>query len=182
MRRLAALLCLIVLCAGCSISPPKPSATHTLTPTVPLKTFPAKGHPSAILADASSIWVTDDQQDSLARLDARTLKDVWRVKICRAAVAMARAHGVLWIACSLDNQVLRVEAATGTLLGKVKTGGDPVDITYGFGSLWTANLKAKTLTRIDEKTARATTTIKILQGVVRVSAGHGAVWVTGETN
>lgn len=183
MERPAALGVLVAaLLASCSPSPPKARPTPSPTATVAVKTFPVKGHPNAILADASSLWVTDDQGNSVARLDATTAKQIWRLKICKAAVAMARARGVLWIACSLDDEVLRVDEATGTLLGKVKTGGDPVDVTYGFGSLWTANLKDKTVTRIDEKTARATATIKIAQGVVRLSAGHGAVWVTGETN
>jgi outer membrane protein assembly factor BamB len=82
------------------------------------KTFPMKGHPTAIQADASSVWFTDDQGNSLARVDATTARVIWRTKVCKAAVAMVRAHGSLWIVCSLDNQVLRVDAATGRLLGK----------------------------------------------------------------
>src|SRR5690242_14643855 len=126
MKRLA-LLSIAAVLASCSSSPPKPTPTPSPSPTAVTKAFPVKGHPTAIAADASSVWFTDDLGQSLARVDAATAKEIWRTKICKAAPAMVRVHGVLWLVCSLDNTVMRVDAATGKLLGKVKTGGDPVD-------------------------------------------------------
>jgi serine/threonine protein kinase/DNA-binding beta-propeller fold protein YncE len=149
-------------------------------------TIPAGKGPDGIDVQGNSVWVSDADENTLTRIDARTNKRIGDpITVGRNPDGVAAEPGVVWVANTDSGTVTRVETtklgssgpqATGT--SNIKVGSEPEGISLGKQLVWVSNGGDDTQSRID----RASTTvlnppIGVGNKPIGVFVGPTAVWV-----
>jgi hypothetical protein len=128
----------------------------------------------SVAADATGAWVSDQLDNVVVRVSARTNRVIRRV-VVGAPSAVATGGGALWVASQLDRAVWRIPGC-GAPRTKVPLPGEPVGIAFGTGALWVAGGKAGAVWRIDNRTCGVTSR-RVGVAVAAVAVGPGAVWI-----
>ena len=128
-------------------------------------TIPVGGSPDGMAADGGLIWVTDQVQNVVKRVDAATNKRSGpAIPVGRNPDGVAAEDGVIWVA-SLDSGTLtRLEASDDgsvTRTGTVDLPGEPEGVSLGEQLVWVTNGSGGTVARIDRAEATAIGSIDI---------------------
>jgi YVTN family beta-propeller protein len=91
--------------------------------------------PSAIALGFGSVWVTDQENDKLYRLDDRGLSTE-TIDVGRGPTAVAIGEGAVWVANGGDGTVTKVDPGTDDVVATIKTGNYPAGIAAGGGAVW----------------------------------------------
>ena len=92
--------------------------------------------PADIAAGAGAVWVVDQINDRLVRLDASSGGVTARIAVGRGARAVAVGAGSVWVACFLDRTVVRVDPITNRVVSRIKVAESPRDVAVGAGGVW----------------------------------------------
>jgi streptogramin lyase len=98
-----------------------------------------------------AVWVLDDSEGILVKLDPRTGKPIGRFSVGGNPRTMGAGLGSIWVADSTGT-VSKVDPDTGAVPGPLRVGAGPTSITTGFGKVWVANRGDETISRIDPVT------------------------------
>jgi YVTN family beta-propeller protein len=108
-----------------------------------------KGSEICVAPEAIGIWVVNDLDNSVSRLDPATYAVLATTKVgSKPTDAIVGADGMLWVANNGDGTVTRIDPATDKVVDTVTTGGGPFVIRAGFGDVWTADFKGLNLFRL----------------------------------
>lgn len=135
------------------------------------------GTPKAIAADGQMVWVSDDVDHAVARIDPATNTIVERVTLASVgAVAgpvspfgLAIDGDALWVSDFDQGVVLRVDTRTKKVTMVVSNVDHPEGIAVGFGSVWVVEHRLGSLARIDPSTGT------IIASVALPGTGKSAV-------
>jgi YVTN family beta-propeller protein len=169
--------------------------------------IPVGRAPAAIAAGAGDLWVTNNLDDTVTRLDPRERRIVETIPVGDGPVGVAAGHGAVWVANTEDHSLSRIDPGPSTAppdrastlwpsrgqtrrsvfgAGRVTAGRVTATITVGRGprgvatderGVWVTNSLDDSVSRIDPETNRVAETIPVGAGPTAVVSGAGAVWV-----
>jgi YVTN family beta-propeller protein len=93
--------------------------------------------PSHVATGAGAVWITDQLDDRVARVDAATGKIVAFIRVGRGASGVTVGAGSVWVANSLDGTVSRIDPRANRVVATVAVTGSPRDVAVGAGAVWT---------------------------------------------
>jgi len=136
-------------------------------------------NPSAIAVGAGGVWVVDDADNTLTRIDPASASAVTATTaVGRGPSAVAAGTNAVWVANTQDDTVARVDPRTGSVTRTIRVGRRPTGLAVGAGAVWVANSLSGTVSRIDPKTGRVEATIEVGEAPQGVTVAHGEVWVS----
>jgi YVTN family beta-propeller protein len=133
--------------------------------------------PAAITAAKGELWVTNNLDDSVTRVDPRAARATHTIPAGDGPVGIAAGQGAVWVANTEDDSVSRIDPANGRVTATIDAGRGPRGVAVGEGGVWVANSLDDSVTRIDPGTNRVAETIPVGAGPTAVAVGGGAVWV-----
>jgi serine/threonine-protein kinase len=102
-----------------------------VTATVPLSFLATK-----LAALPSGVWVLDNRDNAVVRIDPRTNRVVAKLRVGHAPAGIAASRGVIWVANAGDGTVSRIDAKSDRVVSTIKVGSDPSDLAAGEGGVW----------------------------------------------
>jgi YVTN family beta-propeller protein len=133
--------------------------------------------PAAIATGAGDLWVTNNVDGTVTRVDPRAGRVVATIPVGRGPVGVSASHGAVWVANAEEDTVSRIDARSERVVATIPVGRDPRAIAAGEGAIWVTNSLNDSVTRIDPATNRVAETIPVGAGPTAVAVGGGAVWV-----
>jgi ABC-type transport system substrate-binding protein/class 3 adenylate cyclase len=133
--------------------------------------------PSAIAAGAGSVWVTNNADGTVTRIDPATLVPT-TIPVGHGPAAVAVNAAGAWIANAGDNRLVRVDTATNAVAGGTRVGDGPTAVLATPTALWVANGRDGTVMRLDPHSGEVEKKIR-LGGTPNAFASAGEhVWVS----
>jgi virginiamycin B lyase len=138
----------------------------------------------ALWADATGVWVIDQFDGQLLRVDPATNAIV--AQIPRTPFSdgfLASAAGAVWETDFDGSDLLRVDPSSNQVTATIPLGDDaaPEGVASTAGALWIANHHAGTVSRVDPATNAVTATVPVTEaghdGPSELAAGATGVWV-----
>jgi DNA-binding beta-propeller fold protein YncE len=153
------------------------------------KAIPVGKHPGGLALAAGSLWVTEDVDNTVTRVDPATGAVTGTVRLHGAnfpdpSLAVTGA-GSLWVAARTTGTLSRVDPRTGKLLATLKAPPVVDDLLFADGSLWVASFDPyrcsgdrcfSRLTRIDPRTNGVGAALDV-DSPVGLAFGYGSLWV-----
>jgi YVTN family beta-propeller protein len=108
----------------------------------------AKGGSVCVDVHDDGVWVSNENDGSVTKLDPATNAVVGTVKVGRAPADGVRGpDGLEWIPNQGDGTVSLLDPATNTVVQTLHVGGLPFVVRTGFGSMWVDDFTGHTLAR-----------------------------------
>ena len=135
--------------------------------------------PSAIATGAGGVWVTDDVDNTVARIDPASANAVTATTpVGLGPSAVATGAGAVWVANTQDNTVVRIDPRTAIATDRIPVGRRPTGVAVGKGAVWVANSLSGTVSRIDPRDREVEETIETGEAPQSLTVAHGMVWVS----
>jgi YVTN family beta-propeller protein len=134
--------------------------------------------PSAVTVGDGWVWVANSDDNTVSRVNPRTVGVVAAITVGRRPSAVASGGGSIWVANEADDSVHRIDTDSSSTTATIPVGDGPTAVAYGDGAVWVANGADGTLSRIDPETNRVAATIDVGNRPSGIAIGAGAVWVT----
>jgi YVTN family beta-propeller protein len=131
----------------------------------------------AVAVGEGSVWAVTGGLGRLARIDARTNKNVGAIEAGVVPAGVAVGGGGVWVSDVYGNAVTRVDPKTNVVVETMKVGQGPTAVAYGEGSVWVAASLDDSVVRIDPATNAPVATIAVGDLPAGIAVGEGAVWV-----
>jgi YVTN family beta-propeller protein len=134
--------------------------------------------PSAMVADAGSLWLADPGAGTVSRVDlaARTVVD--RVPVGGTPGALAAGAGAIWVASVPGESVKRIDPHSGTISQTIALGGArAAALAFGAGRLWVADVTDNSLLAFDPGSGTVQRTLRLGLQPTGLAIGNGALWV-----
>ncbi len=136
--------------------------------------------PDAIATGAGAIWITAAGENSVLRLEGKTLGVRQTIPVGNGPSGVAVGGGAVWVANGLDGTVSRIDPRANKVVQTTQVGSGPAAIAYGLGSVWVANRSDQTVSRIDPRSGNVVETLAAGTDAAAIAAGEGAVWVVDQ--
>jgi YVTN family beta-propeller protein len=141
--------------------------------------FAVGNSPIAIAAGAGAVWVADDADGTLTRIDPASENAVLETTTLGGAPsAVAVGGGAVWVTNAEDNRVARIDPERGGVTGATRVGSRPTGVAVGEGSVWVANSLSGTVSRLDPRTGEVEATVEVGEAPTDLVVADGLVWVT----
>ena len=115
--------------------------------------IPVGNSPSGIDTGFGAVWVVDDVDNELLRIDPRSAGAVTAATpVGQSPVAITAGEGAVWVANAGDDTVSRIDPETSAVTTTIAVSGRPTGIAAGAGGVWVANSAAGTVSRINPET------------------------------
>jgi YVTN family beta-propeller protein len=141
--------------------------------------------PGAITQGFGSLWVANLDDQTVSRVDPRTLRTLRTFSVGGPPTGLATAGGKVWVVASSPGAnhvaVSRIDPQFDTITRAAKIGnvvpGSPGAVAARADALWVAPSSGE-LTRLDPQTGRPVKQLDPNAGPTGIDLGGGAVWVT----
>ena len=100
--------------------------------------YPLPFGPDAVAVAEGTVWVANQLDDSVTRVDARSGRVGRTIEVGHEPVALAASKGLVWVANRLDGTVSRIDAKTNRVTATVAVGDTAEDVAVGAGVVWVA--------------------------------------------
>jgi YVTN family beta-propeller protein len=141
--------------------------------------------PRAVALGEGSIWVANQGDATVSRIDPVTNRTEAVIEVGRRPVAIAFGEGSIWVVNRLNHSVSRIDTSRNEVIATIdlETTRGPSSIAVGEGAVWVAvdsdwpGPNPPEFHRIDPGSNRDVATIPGKEAVwVVVAAGEGAAW------
>jgi YVTN family beta-propeller protein len=140
--------------------------------------FAVGNSPIALAAGAGAVWVVDDSDHTLTRIDPASENAVLETTpLGGAPSAVAVGGGAVWVTNSENNSVAKI-APQGGVTGTTRVGRRPTGVAVGEGAVWVANSLSGTVSRLDPRTGDVEATVEVGEAPTDLVVANGLVWVT----
>ena len=135
--------------------------------------------PIAVATGAGSVWVADDQDNTVIRIDPQSANAVTATTpVGQGPTAVAVGAGAVWVASAQDDTVARLDPGTAAVTATIRVGRRPTGVAVGAGAVWVANSLSGTVSRIDPETNRVEATLELAEAPQGITVARGLVWVS----
>ncbi len=135
--------------------------------------------PRAIATGAGGVWVADDADNTVTRLDPASENAViGTTSVGQGPTALAVGAGAVWVANTQDDTVSRIDPRTATVTDTIRVGRRPTGVAVGEGAVWVTNSLSGTLSRIDPEARRVEETVEVGGAPQGLTVAHGLVWAS----
>jgi len=136
--------------------------------------------PVAIASGPSGVWVANEGDDTVKRIDPVTGTVTRTVQVGGRPDGIAVGPDAVWVANGEDGTVTRIDPATGQPSGPLSVGSGPAGIAVTPGAVWVANSLDLTVSKIDPATDTVTAIMGVGDGPSSIVATRNALWVSDE--
>ena len=179
-----------VLWAGTSLAgrhgAPSPSGQAATAAGGVLATVPLPDPAFTIAAGEGGVWVPDDRQGTLLRIDPHSARVVAIIPIAArrpvlGAVfdAVATSPGAVWVTSVVDDSLLRIDPASNRVAQRIALGMRPTSLAILGGDVWVTGSQANRVLRVSVQSGALQSRLDVADPGP-ISAGAGAVWVVSE--
>jgi len=137
--------------------------------------------PNAAAVGAGSVWVANQRDGTVSRVDADT-RQIRTIEVGGDPSALAFGGGSVWVASAERRGVSQIDPATNKVLRTIEVGNSPNGVALAFGAVWVATEVDGTVTRIDLERGRPMKAIAVGASPTAITAGAGALWVASEAS
>ena len=138
--------------------------------------------PNAAAVGAGSVWVANQRDGTVSRVDADT-RQITTIDVGADPSALAFGAGSLWVASAERRGVSQIDPGTNRVLRTIEVGNAPSGVAVAFGAVWVTTAVDGTVMRIDLGPGRqAKKTIAVGASPTAIAAGDGALWVASEAS
>jgi YVTN family beta-propeller protein len=134
--------------------------------------------PRTVAAGAGALWVADELEGTLTRVDPARSRLVARIKVGNMPTAVVAGAGSLWVANTGDGTVSRIDPETDRVSATLRVGLAPRALAIGAGAVWVAATGDGSVRRIDPATARVKIVRRGLVDPLGLFVVHRTLWVT----
>jgi len=142
------------------------------------RTFATGRSPAAITAGFGALWVADNFENTVSRIDPSGI--VTTTPVGHEPQAIAVGEGAVWVVDAGDNAVVRIDPSTRSPTRKIPVGDAPSAIAVGANAVWVANSRSGTVSRIDPARNVVVKTIHVGNSPAGIAVAEGSVWVTSQ--
>jgi YVTN family beta-propeller protein len=132
--------------------------------------------PSGVAVGAGAVWVANRGENTIARMNPRTISVVRSISVGRSPGGIAVGDGVVWVANEDDDVVTRIDAESYSAT-TIPVGDEPSAVAIGAGAVWVVNSGDATVSRIDLETSEVVATIALAHRPAGIAVSSDAVWV-----
>jgi YVTN family beta-propeller protein len=141
--------------------------------------FAVGNSPVAVAAGAGAVWVVDDADDTLTRIDPGSENAVLQTtSLGGEPSAVAVGDGAVWVANAEHDTVAKVDPDGSGVTGTTKVGRRPTGVAVGEDAVWVANSLSGTVSRVNPQTGEVEATVDVGEAPTDVTVAGGLVWVT----
>jgi ABC-type transport system substrate-binding protein/DNA-binding SARP family transcriptional activator/DNA-binding beta-propeller fold protein YncE len=134
--------------------------------------------PTAVAYGGDALWVANQADDTVMRVDPHTYAVIQRFDVGHAPSALAATTDDVWVANLGDATVTRINIAANKVVGSpISVGSRPAAVAGGAGGVWVANSGDNTIQRIDSDTDRASPPVDVGDGPDGLLVDGGTMWV-----
>ena len=137
-------------------------------------------HGRAVAGAGETVWVADDLNDAVHRVDARAREIVTSISMPTGSgpSAIAADADSVWVVNGLSGTVSRIDARTNeVVVAAIALSAHPTAVAIGDGAVWVTSSEQDLLIEIDTSTNRVVRPISVCDIPTAVAAAEGAVWV-----
>jgi YVTN family beta-propeller protein len=142
--------------------------------------IPVGRAPAAIARGDGDLWVTNNLDDTVTRIDPQTSRVVETIPVGRAPVGVTYGYGAIWVASNKHNTVSRIDPGKERVVDTIPVGRGARGIQAGEGGIWVTNELDDTVSKIEPRTNRVVKTVRVGAGPEGIAIGAGAVWVANK--
>jgi YVTN family beta-propeller protein len=172
---------------GVIIAPPNSVAVIDPSSNRVVAAVPVGLRPIALAAGEDALWVVNDGDHTVSRIEPKTRKVVRTIAIPGTAPlgGIAAGAGAVWLVTGYQTlSLVRISPGYDAVewtraLGHVWWPWQPTPVATGAGAVWAPAAPDGTLARIDPQTGRVSRRIDVGTEPAGVAVGEGAVWVAG---
>jgi YVTN family beta-propeller protein len=140
--------------------------------------IPLGRSPGALAAGAGSLWVADELEGMLVRVDPKQRRVLARTKVGRMPTAVAVGAGAVWVANGGDGTVSRIDPATNRVTKTVWVGVAPRALAADADGVWVVSTGSGLLSRIDPVTGKAAIVRRGLTDPLALTLKDRNAWIT----
>ncbi len=144
----------------------------------PIASSPVGATPGALVADRSSLWVTNPDGGSVTRIDRQShLRQT--IPVGNNPSGIAVGGGFVWVANGISGTVSKIDpnANGGSVVDTIRVGNGPTGVAFASGRLWVANSTDRTVMEFLPGSHSPLRTIGVAGGADALATGFGFVWV-----
>jgi streptogramin lyase len=134
-------------------------------------------HPCEIASGFGSLWVANDGDGTLVRIDPRTNRIVKRIRIAKGICPIVVAGNAVWVGSYQTDLVYRVNPTRARVSSRAKVSHWPAHFAVGYGSVWLSSYDDGLVRRFDVRTGRLTRAYKLPGNPSGLAFAGGSLWV-----
>jgi YVTN family beta-propeller protein len=142
-----------------------------------LEAIPVGNYPTALAAGAADLWVTDNFDNAVSRIDEGGAITA-TTTVGRAPNSLAVGSDAVWVADADDDDVKRIDPDTASVVTTIHVGHHPSAVALSPGAVWVANQYDGTVWRIDAHSNKVVTKIKVGGSPAGLAVAAGSMWVS----
>ncbi|HKP20931.1 MAG TPA: BTAD domain-containing putative transcriptional regulator [Thermoleophilaceae bacterium] len=141
--------------------------------------FAVGNSPIAIATGAGAVWVADDADRTLTRIDPASENAVLETtRLGGSPSAVTVGAGAVWVTNAEEDRVARIDPEDGGVTTTTRVGRRPTGVAVGEGAVWVANSLSGTVSRLDPRTGEVEATVDVGEAPTDLVVADGLVWVT----
>ena len=127
-----------------------------------------------------ALWVTDQESQTLVRVDPTTFQVDARIPVGAGPTGVATAAGFVWVANTDDRTISVVDPDVQQVVQTIVVGNGPAGLAADGESVWVANSVDATVSEIDGVDGEVVGTYPVGERPVDLAVAAGAIWVANE--
>ncbi len=145
--------------------------------------IPVRGQPNSVAVGFGSIWVANQNADTVMRLDPGERPTPISIAVGDQPTDVAVDDRWVWVTNGGEHTVSRVDPKTNREDEDVQVGAGPRSVATGEGAVWVANIDGRSVSKIDPQEAITVDgPIELGQRPNDLAVGFGSVWVIDNFN
>ncbi|HUK95711.1 MAG TPA: hypothetical protein VLU96_11755 [Gaiellaceae bacterium] len=150
-------------------------AVHASAPRVVAR-IPTGTSPGSAVQAFGAVWVSNDGDGSLVRINPRTNRVTRRIRLRPGAFSVARGFGALWTINYRRHSLTRVDPASGRTRSR-RLGAEPSDVAAAFGCVWVTTWDTGRLVAVHPRSMRVVKRIRVGPRAAGLRVARGGLWV-----
>ncbi|MEA2135087.1 MAG: hypothetical protein QOC68_2996 [Solirubrobacteraceae bacterium] len=141
--------------------------------------YPVGHGPQALAAGAGSVWVANQLDGTVSRID-RGRSEVVTIPVGGEPTGLAFGAGSLWVADGQGRRVIQIAPQSNKEVQRIPVGNAAGAVALGYGAVWVASAVDATVVRIDLRSGKPGPPIPVQARPSALAAGAGAIWVASD--
>lgn len=142
-----------------------------------VEAVPVGRNPSSIAATEKFVWVVNDTDGTLSRIDAATKHVETIGRLPEVGIVTTDARGYAYVSGFDDALVSQVDPKSLTVVRRYAVESRATGLAVGGGSLWVVDRLVDKVKRVDLATGRIEGTFAVGADPIFAAFGYGALWV-----
>ena len=133
--------------------------------------------PSAIAYGYGSLWVTNEGDGTVSRIDPNGAHATTTITVGDAPDGIAVGAGAVWVANRADDTVTRINPVSDSPSTPIRVGAGPRGIAATGTGVWVANSLDPTVSHIDPAADRMDRLVEVGDTPTAIAADTNSIWV-----